>query len=262
MKQALVQQLESCVEFQLKDGFIKPRIVWWSRNCKATALGLKKLGYEVSGFLARDLEALSLERKTVLKGNIRTVRKALELLGVSQPENIDIPQSLKKYALREIWETTMGAVRARGGELTFIKPLRNQKFFAGHLHNPNDLFSKFPDQFPILAQEPVQFGPEWRVYVLKGEILGIHRYRRNTWAESYSKVKQTFNSRSRIQEMITAFKDSPIAYGLDVGYIHGRDKELALVEVNDAFGLGNYGLNSINYSRMVEARWKEMVCRR
>ena len=32
-----------------------------------------------------------------------------------------------------------------------------------------------------------------------------------------------------------------------------------MIEVNDAYSLGSYGLRSIPYVRMIEARWIEIV---
>ena len=32
-----------------------------------------------------------------------------------------------------------------------------------------------------------------------------------------------------------------------------------LVEVNDSYALGHYGLRTIPYARMIEARWEEMT---
>ena len=34
-----------------------------------------------------------------------------------------------------------------------------------------------------------------------------------------------------------------------------------LVEVNDAFALGNYALSSLTYAEMIIARWNELVQR-
>jgi hypothetical protein len=51
---------------------------------------------------------------------------------------------------------------------------------------------------------------------------------------------------------------------MDVGKLV-RPKEkpvLSLIEINDGFSLGNYGLSNIKYAKMVEARWKEMVSAR
>lgn len=47
------------------------------------------------------------------------------------------------------------------------------------------------------------------------------------------------------------------AYSLDFGITDSG--VMMLVEVNEAFALGTYGLPSIIYARMLETRWQEIM---
>jgi hypothetical protein len=63
------------------------------------------------------------------------------------------------------------------------------------------------------------------------------------------------------QFIIEDWTEQPIAYSIDLGTL-GQDRysmDTALVEVNDSFALGNYGIPSVVYAKMIEARWFEMV---
>ena len=51
--------------------------------------------------------------------------------------------------------------------------------------------------------------------------------------------------------------DMPISYSLDVGVDDQGDT--LLVEVNDCYALGNYGLDATTYTNMLYDRWKEIV---
>lgn len=62
---------------------------------------------------------------------------------------------------------------------------------------------------------------------------------------------------SVIDEAISCWKDAPIAYGLDIGVT--RDGRTLVVEVNDGYALGNYGLSPLKSINFHRARWKEMV---
>lgn len=228
----------------------------WSTNVASAAQGFKQMGYELQGFRARKIEQAPLHRNTIVKGSIRTVRTALELLGVPQPENLDIPPSLMKYTYRNIWLTTMGAVR-KANKTVFIKPAKIQKAFRGHVFFRNSEWretSRLPASFEVMASEMVDFETEWRTYVLRGEILGIKSYEGEYMENAPPKL-------STLKGMIADFKNAPVAYAMDVGLIRTRGvpAKLALVEVNEGFALGNYGISDLNYARMVEARWKEMV---
>lgn len=268
-KRAILEECEVPMGFAAN--FRIGGIECWSDNIADAGRGFKRLGYELHGVKARSLEDAPLSKRTIVKGQISTVRKALHLLGCEQPENLDIPDSLQPFTHREIWESTLGKVR-RANDKVFIKPLNTQKGFAGHVYAGSKgwLFGggytdygtdHLPAKYPVLVSEPVDFLSEWRVYVLQGEIQGVCNYEGNPDVRI---------SRKKIREMITAFKGAPASYALDVGVMtkpkecyNGMlgfgPKHTALVEVNEGFSAGNYGISCVKYAKMVEARWKEMV---
>ena len=51
--------------------------------------------------------------------------------------------------------------------------------------------------------------------------------------------------------------DHPAAYTVDFGI--PSTNETVLVELNDGFAIGNYGLADYLYARLLEARWDELV---
>lgn len=230
--------------------------LWWSENCFHAAVGLTKLGWTVKRFKASNLYNLPLTKRTLVKGGVGIVRKALDIIGAPQPPNVDIPKSLKKHAHRETWKTTLGAIRKSHGAV-FIKPLHVQKAFHAMLVTAyttrKDILPGLPDSFKVLAQDPVSFDGEWRAYVLNRKILGVKGYSGPLYGE---RPKRSF-----FQQLIREYEDQPVAYAIDVGFIvrPGLVKIPSLVEVNEGFSLGNYGISRVDYARMVEARWKEMV---
>lgn len=234
---------------------------WFSTNVESAEKGLKRLGYQIQGFEASKLQKAPLDRKTIVKGSIHTVRMALHYLGLPQPENLDIPESLRKYTHRKVWNTTLGAVR-KASKPVFIKPAAVQKGFVGHVFNARPYENghhydyqtdSLPSNYKILASEVVNFETEWRVYVLKGQILGVRTYEGGYMGNASPSPKF-------LNRMIEDFKEAPVAYAMDVGKIRSpKGTVFGLVEVNEGFSLGNYGIPHIQYARMVEARWKEMT---
>lgn len=227
---------------------------WYSNNCEDAVDGFKQLGYKVKGFTPDKMEKLPLSKKTIIKGSIRTVNKALNLLGISLPPNLDIPQELKEYVNRNIWATTLGKVR-KDKKNVFIKPLNYLKAFKGHVYYDdyrNWLTKDYPDDFPVLTQEIVDFSSEWRAYVLNKKIIDVINYS----GSEYDK-KPTLKI---LNEMVKKFKSRPAAFALDVGYIKRKNKKiLSLVEINCSASLGNYGIPKLEYAKMCETRWFEMV---
>lgn len=54
--------------------------------------------------------------------------------------------------------------------------------------------------------------------------------------------------------------DRPNACSMDVCVT--SDGRTLLVELNDAYALGSYGLNSILYAKFISARWSQLLGRR
>jgi len=56
---------------------------------------------------------------------------------------------------------------------------------------------------------------------------------------------------------VQAFEDRPISFGMDWGITSAGPT--ILVEVNDGFSLGNYGLRGPEYTALIEARWRQLM---
>lgn len=220
---------------------------WLNVNCYTSADGFDRRGYEVRPFTYEQLCAglLPLDASTIVHGGVDTVRRALTQIGATIPPNMDLPVSLRPWCGREVWETTLGEVR-RLRRPAHIKPLTRHKLFTGHVVTEfRDLIAtaEFADETPVLASEIVAFASEWRVFVLRGEVVGIGHYCGDPLMAPDADA---------VRAMVAAFTDAPIAYALDVSGAR-------LVEVNDAFALGCYGLDSARYTEMIEARWRQMT---
>lgn len=133
----------------------------------------------------------------------------------------------------------------------FVKPAVTKVFPAQICHTEKEwkeLYESLPDDTELIISEVVNFVSEWRVYVLEGKILGIFNY----LGEAY-----TFPNIKVINKIIQEFKQAPIGYSLDVGVLD--DGETAIVEINDGWSLGNYGLSPQLYTRLICARWREIL---
>ena len=214
--------------------------------------GFRALGYEIKTFVLDDLATLPLSPNAIVVGNIGTVWRALEKLGVPQPPYLLTPECLKPFLGRDEWMSTLGGVRSLAQVPIFIKPLERDKTFTGHVVKVfRDLIetAPFPDDLPVLAQTPVEFSSEWRVFMLKGEVLGVGHYHGDPLL---------FPDSSVIKTMLSTYTTttSPAAYVLDVGIT--REGQTLLVELNDGYALGAYGLPAHHYARLLEARWDEL----
>lgn len=100
----------------------------------------------------------------------------------------------------------------------------------------------------IWCSEPVKFVAEWRCFVRYGEIIDVRKYG-GDWRLKYDyKI---------IEQALEAYKSAPKAYAMDFG-LTDNDRTL-LVEVNDGYSLGSYGLLSLDYAKFLSARWAEIT---
>ncbi len=220
-------------------------------NNQNALFGFERKGYEIERFDYDDLESLNLNRDEIVVGGIKTVKKALNILDC-HPKFVerDYPESLKEYLGRKVWTSTLSEARESENPI-FIKPTKgDQKLFNGFVFNNfRDLIdsSGIDPNLKVECSEIVNFVSEYRVFVADGEVLGIINYKGNF---------RVFPDFSVIDSAISSYIDAPAGYGIDFG-VTDCGKTL-LVECNDGFSLGGYGLNPALYSYLLETRWKEL----
>ncbi|RSI94179.1 ATP-grasp domain-containing protein [Streptococcus mitis] len=181
---------------------------------------------------------------------ISETRALLKMMGLNVPV-YDYPIELKEFYGRNIYEGVLGEiVNIPDNWGKFIKPKAGSKVFTGRVVNgTHDLIGiGLPFDYPIWISEVVEFIAEWRCFVLDGQVLDVRPYTGDYHSHFDASV---------IDEAISCWKDTPIAYGLDIGVT--RDGRTLVVEVNDGYALGNYGLSPLNSINFHKARWKEMV---
>jgi len=186
-------------------------------------------------------------------GYVGDVRSALRAMGRPEPANVDYPEALKEFLGREITIGTLGDVRRHPAEPKFIKPLEH-KAFTGFVLDGLSADSRRrvitqDDATPVYIVEPVEFVAEYRSFLLGREVLDCRKYR-GDWSVA--------PDRAVVLAAVEAMAGhAPAAYCLDWG-ITPEGKTL-LVEMNDGFSFGHYGLPTISYARMLSARWHEMA---
>lgn len=188
----------------------------------------------------------------IVSGNLGDVWTALKELGKPIPEAIDYPTCLEPFLGRKIERVTLGQVRGLV-ERRHVKPVQ-QKLFGGFVFDPLDPRSRlavaaYPDDTPCYSSEEVDFISEYRCFFRQGAPVGVKHYRGDSFV---ALDKPTYN------RMAKACKNHmPAAYVLDMGVT--ADGRTLLIESNDAYAVGSYGLNSLTYARFLEARWVEIM---
>ena len=196
--------------------------------------------------------------ETLVVGGAGAVRYALSGLGVQSPTIDDLPEILSEFRGRNVWQSSLGDVRAlynEQGPSVFVKPLRDPKAFPARVISAfHDIIpsAHLPDEMPVLVSEPVDFISEWRFFVLHQKVVG---------AGWYSGEPLRFPDCDVVEAAVRVWgANAPAGYGIDFGVI--ADGRTVLVEVNEGYSLGCLGLRPILYSQILEARWNELMAAR
>lgn len=182
-------------------------------------------------------------------GYMPFMRRASELLGVELPKPLNIPDSLKPYIGRRVWESGVKDVRLP----CFVKPLEQAKLFTGFVATKEPLFELYPElqgwEGKLFCSEDIgEILSEWRCYVAKGKVYSCASYN--------SETPTAFPDQREILRLISLYEDAPAGYSLDVAVTPMGTK---LIECNDAWSLGYYGGEFTEYFRMLRLRWVEIV---
>ena len=232
---------------------LRPDERYVSLNRQAALIGFAARGEELRLFDEAEFDDLPLTRDDIVVGGVGFVRRALQKLGLAVPAVPSIPTSLTDFAGRKIWRSTLIEAQraAERGEAVFVKPLPHQtKLFTGQpLRSFDDVLriSHLPGDLEVECAELTPFVSEYRVFVLHREIIGVRHYRGDPLV---------FPEAARIRAAVAAYDDAPAGYALDVGVV--EDGRTLLVEVNDSYATGAYGLAPIRYAALIEARWSEL----
>jgi hypothetical protein len=228
-----------------------------SEACYIAWRGFSHLAYPLDFFEWDELAQryLRLDPLTLVVGGTKVVHMALRQIGVPVPSPLNLPASLLGFAGRKVWETTLGAVRQDFRSVpvapVFIKLLVETKSIAGCVvASKAELvrLQHLADDLGLQAAEPAAFVSEWRYFVHRGAVAGLAHYRGD-----WSVVPDS----TSVSRAVAAYSPAPAAYSLDLGVT--ADGRTLLVEANDAFALGAYGLDAVVCARMLEDRWLELA---
>lgn len=135
----------------------------------------------------------------------------------------------------------------------FIKPSEDIKAFTGTIVNNYNEAKLFTNNYngQLSVQEILEFESEYRVYVHKDRgILGIKHY----LGDPYITPQKEF-----VDEVYFAAKKNlkENSYTLDIAI--DKNNKNYLIEINDGWAIGNYGLNPKDYYSFIKTRWLQLT---
>ena len=215
------------------------------------------MGYNIVPYDGDDLEHTLAMRNPdpntdICIGSVQGTERFFEACGVPIPGYLGYPGQLKKYMGRNI--TTIPFSELGKDFPYFVKPAVGVKMFTGDVVSNEKhleylvMFDKCQPDTMVIKSEVIEFLSEYRVFVSHGKIYDVKHYK-GTWKEHVS-----WNI---IENMVSDYTNCPSAYTLDVG----RDSNgiTRLVEVNDMWAIGSYGMDGREYALLCARRMKEIL---
>ncbi|MDD5649395.1 MAG: ATP-grasp domain-containing protein [Candidatus Nanoarchaeia archaeon] len=226
-------------------------------DCSIAFHGFEELACDITVF--RDWLCFNkeeFEKFDVCVGGVNLCHWAFLKLGIKNYNISCYPEQLKDFFHREINQVEVKKVIKEYPRNKFLKPIRPKQFQAfttkKMFNSKNISLINLEEHEKIYVSELVDFKSEWRVYVNSKEIRNICFYKGDCCLLPDIKT---------IRTMIKVWKTCPCCYALDVGIVYNYLKkkfETILVEINDFYSIGNYGLESVEYAKMLYLRWKEI----
>ena len=134
----------------------------------------------------------------------------------------------------------------------FVKPNgRAKEFISGVLTSLSTkelLLNDVPDDEECFVSDIVDFVSEYRGYVIKGKLEGIKHYLGDF---------RVFPDMKIVDSAVKDYISAPAGYSIDFGVT--SDGRTLLIECNDGWSLGNYGLESKLYCKLLTSRWLEIM---
>ena len=222
--------------------------------------GFQALDYEPRGFHWAQSKSpvypdFNYEYQDVVIGGTVNMRRHLLAVG-RLPEPIDYPLMLTHDLTgRHVEKTTLERaimMTSNGNSEVFVTPvLTKQQAFDAKVYGRKalvDMLSHHEPETPVYVSDVMVIRAEFRVFVHKGIIVDIRRYAGN--------FRSAMPPLFRIEKMVQAYTNAPIAYTLDVAMQYGQG--VALVEVNDFWAIGAYGLDPVKYAEMLRDRYHQI----
>lgn len=212
-------------------------------------MGYKEMGFEIV-FFSDINDVPRTNKEDIVVGYVDEVREYLSSFDIVAPE-LDYPEEINKYLGRRIWKSKLSHISNNPDTWpVFVKSVEDKKFKGVVVRNTGDLIGcgDYENNTDVWCSEIVNFVSEYRVYVYYGKIIGVSQYK-GDFRKCYDP--------SVIENAVNDYKNCPNGYAMDFGVT--RDGKTLLIEVNDGYSLGSYGLYYPLYAKLLSARWAELT---
>ena len=227
--------------------------------------GFLEMGAEIIPYHTIDEIYDKVEREDIVLDYIDQCNTIFNKFSVT-PHIPDYPDSFNEFLGRKVWKDTINSIAADETKWSagyFVKPTRSKAFTGKIIKSISDLVGcgSCYEDYEVLVSEPLDIMAEWRCFIMYDKLLDVRRY--GLLLDSDRESYYYHYDSDILKQMVTTFKawdERPAACSMDICFT--KDGRTLIVELNDAYALGCYGLPKIAYAKFISARWSELLERK
>jgi hypothetical protein len=209
--------------------------------------GAMDLGLEYRLIRYEDIAANLITPSNLFVGSVEFMKAVFNRIGLNDvrlPEN-----SNREYKVERL---DVVKQMAKDGVKMFIKPF-DIKLFTGFVIDKMQYtsISNIPDDTLVMVYKPFEYPieSEWRCYIHNNKVEYISNYS----GDFYVSIDSSY-----LDNVINQNKGKfPVAYTIDIGVL--SNGENVVIEYNDMWAIGNYGVPNDVYVRMLRDRYFEII---
>jgi hypothetical protein len=185
-------------------------------------------------------------KNNLFVGSVEFMKEVFSKIG---KENVRVP----KNSNREHKVMTLGDAKeiAKSGQSIFIKPF-DIKLFTGFILDQmvHTSISDVSDDTNVMVYDVFssKIKSEFRCYINNNRVVDVRNYSGDLFC---------YPNEEYLKNVIDINKDFPISYTIDIGVLENGDN--VVIEYNDMWAIGNYGIPNELYLRLLRDRYFEIV---
>jgi hypothetical protein len=241
------------VYVQIKNGFPI------NADIQSAVDGFEYLGFDAIGFRIEEILAGKFDNIAKLNpfvGSIDCMTALFKRINV-YPIPIDFPKEILDSGLisRKIQILNIDDAIANFKRTlipVFIKPVQT-KLFDGILVEDIKYLNYFKgfEGTDVIVSNKLDILSEYRVYIHNGKMV---------YSANYAGDFELIPNYDYVRQVIASYASAPIAYTVDVAVVKDKDYIYNdIIEVNDFWAIGNYGLKCWDYAQMLLDRYFEII---
>ena len=216
-------------------------------DCACAMYGAMDLGLDYKLITFEDIQSGkwdSLIRSNLFVGSVEFMTEVFKRIGINQPR-------LPLNNFRDYEEMKLRDFKYE--RPVFIKP-RSIKAFTGFVVDEysKSMLNTLDPELDIIIQEVLEFDSEWRFYIFRNKIVDIRHY------SGILDVNLTAAINNFEKTDSHGFKGFPETFVMDIGF-YSDSERYSVIEFNDMWAIGNYGVPNDLYVRMLKERYFDII---